>query len=290
MSMHKRRKRLGSQYILSQIESPFPEDWEAADRALERIDQWDKEHPTGEGVGTYLEYQRGKHVERPCTYQWVRVKNSAGKVLGTFYIRHHEGEILELFLAPARKGVRPNPYDRSSVSRVSWTPEQAKQAERYRVESLRRASMSEEEREQRLSVALSSVEENFQRFLEGAEQRGIEVDLEKELERWEREKERIRQSWSGEVLKETRSKNTANSFYLANTGWSEANKVKGQRPTTGVYPATDLDGDVRFRFSDGKNGFSVRGSILAPLLFGCRQQGIQYVSLDLIRRAGMYKQ
>ncbi|MFW9097718.1 hypothetical protein ACOJAM_08615 [Corynebacterium striatum] len=76
------------------------------------IDWWDKNNPTGEGF-----------TNLGILYQWVRVTGDNGKVLGTFYLKQSDDELIELFLVTPRKGLPPNPYDETFLSRVKWVGE-----------------------------------------------------------------------------------------------------------------------------------------------------------------------
>lgn len=259
-------------------------DWEQLEKVsarLERRKQWDEQHPSGEGNTVekkkVLRESGYQWVDEPCTYQWVRVTNDKNKVLGTFYIRHHEGDISELFLAPARKGMSPNPYDESLMSRVRWEKRGYEQVRRWEEEMVRRSKMTPEERHHHMSVEL----EKARKLFEFNRQRY--GDDPQDLEAYHREVEGISKSWDGTVNRETRPMNTDTLSMASATGLSEAHKVPGQRPTLGVQPTTDLSGDVRFTFRDGRNGFPVRGSLLGPVLLGFRQHYGQHVNLSMVR-------
>lgn len=288
--MHKRRERGMTAQDISDMDRALTHgDWDAMDELDARLEQrrvWDEQYPTGEG-STVERYRRaGKWVEQPCTYQWVRVRDGKERVLGTFYIRHHDGEVLELFITPARKGVRPNPYGRSLMSKVSWRKDDAERVREWREEQARRAAMTPAEREQHMEVELEKNREDMERRRQRAEDDPQYAEyLADDLAYLQDEEKRIRSSWNGEVRRETRPLNTNSRAVLGATGLSEAHKVKGQRPTTGVQPTRDLDGDVRFTFRAGNNGFSVRGSKLGPVLLGFRRAGYQQVNLDMVRAA-----
>ena len=63
-----------------------------------------------------------------------------------------------------------------------------------------------------------------------------------------------------------------------------AQSTHGQRLTR-VVPVAATDRDTRFKFLDGPNGFTVRGSKLGPVLMGYRRAGMQHVTLEEIRQA-----
>ena len=54
------------------------------------------------------------------TYQWVRVTNDRGKVLGTFFVRCVDERAEELFLTVAQRGYRPNPYVEAPITQIRW--------------------------------------------------------------------------------------------------------------------------------------------------------------------------
>lgn len=286
--MHKRRQRGLTAKDIEEVRRALEQgDWEALDevsKRLERRAEWDEQYPTGEGEVDEPVRFRGP-VER-VSYQWVRVTNAKGRVLGTFYIRHHDGEVLELFIAPARKGVPPNPYDRSLMSQVGWRKDNSDDAQEWQKEQARRAAMTADEREHHMSAELERNREELERCRRRAENDPRYAEFYPEDAKYlSEEVERIQRDWGGEVRRDTRPLNTDSSALLGSTGLSEAHKVKGQRPTTGVQPVTDLDGDVRFQFRDGKSGFSARGSKLGSVLLGFRRAGYQQVTLEMVQAA-----
>lgn len=298
--MHKRRKRelsaanqRGLYYALDALEGDGGEWPERAFSEIEQIEDWERRFPTGEGsvVERFKRLVDGRYqwVDFPCTYQWVRVSNERGKVLGTFYLRHNDGEISELWLAPARKGVAPNPRDQSILSLVKWRKRDAAEWQEYRAERERRAGMTPEERGRHMSVELEQNRAEMDRRRKRAENEPrYAPQLSYDLDLLIREQREIRKEWDGTIKRDTRPSLSAplSSYEGAGrTGLSEAHQVKGQRPTIGVYPEKVHGGDIRFRFADGKNSFSVAGSKLGPVLMGFRQAGHQNVSLGLVQRA-----
>lgn len=291
--MHKRRQRGLTARDIEEVKWALQYgDWESLEGVtarMERRAKWDEQHPTGEGSAVeqkrILRDGRYQWVDDPCTYQWVRVTDEKNKVLGTFYIRHHDGDISELFIAPARKGVRPNPYDRGEMSNVSWKKDSSYEYEQdHREEMARRAAMTPAERERHMNAELERNRDELERRRVRAESDPRYAEYyPDDVKYLSGEAERIRGSWDGDPRTETRPLSTDGKAILGSTGLSEAHKVKGQRPTLGVQPVTDLDGDVRFAFRDGKNGFSVRGSLLGPVLLQFRQHGLQSVSLSMVR-------
>lgn len=261
-------------------------DGESLERVLERIKrraEWDKKHPTGEGTTTERKRVvldgRFQWVDDPCTYQWVRVDDDKGKVKGTFFIRHHDGEVQELFLASVRKGLPPNPYDRSGISQAGWSKVDVEAADEWEAELVRRAGLSKDERELKMGEELERLA-SVRKFEREQNPEGPEDE-----EAYADDEERIRRSWSGEVHRDTRPLATDPRAEKGRSGLSESRKVAGQRPTVGIQPDTAFEGDLRFKFKDGERGFRVRGSILGPLLLAFRQAGHQTVQVRLIREA-----
>lgn len=68
------------------------------------------------------------------------------------------------------------------------------------------------------------------------------------------------------------------------SGLWDAMQNKGQRPVTGVTLLPANNCDHRFRFRDGTDGFTVRGSKLAPALHAARQAGERKISLHTLRQ------
>src|SRR5699024_3327334 len=87
-------------------------------RRLERHRWWDENRPHGEG-----------ETPEGDLYQWVRIANSKGEVLGTFYLQQSDKKLERLFLTAPRKGLAPNPYDETSLSNAGWSAEQFDQAQ-----------------------------------------------------------------------------------------------------------------------------------------------------------------
>lgn len=110
--MHKRRERGWSTHDEAQLQlKSFTENGLGSEvRRLEKRAWWDEHRPDGEGT-----------TQAGMLYQWVRVTNSKGKVLGTFYLGQMDQELTALFLVTPRKGLPPNPYDETFLSRSGWS-------------------------------------------------------------------------------------------------------------------------------------------------------------------------
>lgn len=252
MSLHKRRKRELSPRDDKQLRGHDDVLAARAARRLEQRDWWDENRPSGEG----------ETIEGDL-YQWVRVTNSEGKVLGTFYLQQSAGRLERLFLAAPRKGLSPNPYDETSLSQAGWSAAQFEQT-RDHVDQLREtirrhpAGIEGVVKARRDELLNNGVPDSdvLQVLL-----RSYRDDLEAA----EREDSRI--SKSGKVEK-----------FLRN-----AENTHGQRPTK-VVPISATDRNTRFKFLDGPNSFSVRGSMLGPVLLRYRRAGMQHITLEDIKR------
>lgn len=120
--MHKRRKRELTEYerqrqrgvpmpFLTRKEYPLdPMERDEIEELTRLKEQWDAEY-AGAGEGP----ARGGG-----TYRWVRVTDDHDDVLATFFIRVMDNEVQELFLVAPQRGLPPNPYVLSPVSRVRW--------------------------------------------------------------------------------------------------------------------------------------------------------------------------
>lgn len=226
---------------------------EQAARRIARRAWWDENRPNGEGES-----------EGGVLYQWVRVTDSRQKVLGTFYLQQEEEKLVSLFLTTPRKGLAPNPYDESALSNAGWSAEQFEQAQNG-VNQMREAI-------RRHPDGVDGVVENLERelFNNGATDnsavQALLASYRNDLEAAQQGDSRV--SRSGQVERSLR----------------EEHKNREQRPTK-IVPIAATDRDTRFKFLDGENGFSVRGSKLGPILIGYRRAGIQHVTLEDIRRA-----
>lgn len=200
-------------------------------------------------------------------YQWVRVTNSKGETLGTFYLQQADGKLGRLFLTAPRKGLSPNPYDETSLSNAGWSAEQFEEA-RDRVNQMRETirghpgGIDGVVKDRRHELLKSGVTDDdvLQALLGGYRD---------ELEAAEQEDSRVSKSGKVEEALFT------------------ADSTHGQRLTK-VVPIAASDRDTRFKFLDGPNGFSVRGSRLGLVLMGYRSAGMQHVTLEEIRRALHY--
>lgn len=253
MSTHNRRKRKLSPQDDKQLRGHDDMLVAQAARRLEQRDWWDENRLGGEGETTEGDL-----------YQWVRVTNSKGETLGTFYLQQADGKLGRLFLTAPRKGLSPNPYDETSLSNAGWSAEQFDQAQ-DQVNQMREAIRSHPGgvdgavKARRHELLQSGVTEGdvLQALLGGYRD---------ELEAAEREESRV--SSSGKVEK-----------FLRN-----AESTHGQRLTR-IVPIAATDRDTRFKFLDGPNSLSVRGSKLGPVLMGYRRAGMQHVTLEEIRQA-----
>ncbi|MDL0403010.1 hypothetical protein QQO25_08545 [Corynebacterium lehmanniae] len=68
------------------------------------------------------------------------------------------------------------------------------------------------------------------------------------------------------------------------SGLWDAMQNEGQRPVTGVALLPANNCDHRFKFRDGTDGFTVRGSKLAPALLAVRQAGERKIPLHTLRQ------
>ena len=219
---------------------------------LERRHWCDENRPGGEG-----------ETPEGDLYQWVRITNSKGEVLGTFYLQQSDKKLERLFLTAPRKGLAPNPYDETSLSNAGWSAEQFDQAQ-DQVNQMREAIRSHPGgvdgavKARRHELLQSGVTEGdvLQALLGG---------YRNELEAAEREGSRVSSSGTVET-------------FLHNV-----ESTHGQRLTR-VVPIAATDRDTRFKFLDGPNSFSVRGSKLGPVLTGYQRAGMQHVTLEEIRQ------
>lgn len=253
MNARRRRKRDVSPVDGKQLISHDEMLAARAAHRLERRHWWDENRPGGEG-----------ETPEGDLYQWVRVTNAQGEVLGTFYLQQSDDKLERLFLTAPRKGLPPNPYDETALSNAGWGAEQFDQA-RDQVNQMREAIRSHPGgidgvvNARRDELLQSGVTEGdaLQARLGGYRD---------ELEAAERGESRV--SSSSKVEK-----------FLRN-----AQSTHGQRLTR-VVPVAATDRDTRFKFLDGPNGFTVRGSKLGPVLMGDRRAGMQHVTLEEIRQA-----
>lgn len=168
------------------------------------------------------------------------------------------------FSLPPRKGLAPNPYDETALSNAGWSAEQFEQA-RDNVNQMRQAIRNN-------PYGIDGVVEDLKgEFLnngvtDNTVLQSILAAYRDDLEAAQQEDSRV--SKSGKIEK-----------YL-----QDSHKDQEQRPAK-IMPIPAADRDTRFKFLDGKNSFSVRGSRLGPVLMGYRRVGIQHATLQEVQRA-----
>lgn len=188
---------------------------------------WDAKHPSGEG-----------ETDLGLLYQWVRVVDDDGKVMGTFMLKSADGDCYAMFLTLPRKGLPPNPFDDSAVSGVPWV---------------------------RADMDLAREGEQFagRRHLSNAA----------------RPEDTRPHDGRGPapLLHQYGVASAMHSYDLHYT--------QGVHKGVRVRPLVSNDGDTRFKFHAGTDGFTVRGSKLSRVLFQFRQAGVQRVGLGVLRAA-----
>lgn len=225
--------------------------------------------PSGraDGVVGQEQAERRRGDPRGVLYQWIRVTNSQGRTLGTFFLQQSEGQPARLFLATPRKGLPLNPFDETALSNAGWSAEQVRQAQES-VDRLREAIRShpggideavEVRRSELVQVGVPDSD-----FLES-----LLAVYREDLEAAERRDSRV--SKSDKVEKFLR----------------RPSSTHGQR-VTNVIPIATMDRDTQFRFLDGRDSITVRGSKLGPVLMGYRHAERHHVSLKEIEGALRY--
>lgn len=232
---------------------------------------WDENNPTGEGF-----------TNLGIEYQWVRVEDNQGKVLGTFMFRISDGELESMFLAPARPHLPPNPYVFFLVGEVfTWYAVDPIDGKRSTPHVKPRSAATRGEVEAEFNKRLDALldERRFQYETWGEVPSYFERKLKHrlqylhlEVEQWGRGDDRI-----------------VDPVHVApanaNGGVSEALRRGKIRPITGIVPVPRSNNDHGIKFKAGNDGFEVRLSKLAPLLWKFRQAGVQHVSLRLLKGA-----
>lgn len=242
---------------------------------------WDEINPTGEGFipePIRDDFQQIVDFGEPdiapwIRYQWVRVTNDGGKVLGTFFLEQRDGVLVSMFLAAARKGLPPNPFEvhngddalkkwelEPKLPVVLMPPQSLEEVEervRIRAEHLRLDPWPDEE-----DLTPEQVLEELQR---------LKNDLMREYH--QRHDSRV-----------PTAVNRSTSPWFRN-GLAKSRENDHLQLTNAVVPVPSKDGDTRFKFRIGKDSFTVRGSKLAPVLLATRRANIQRIPVKTLRKA-----
>lgn len=240
--MHKKRKRELTEFERQEragVYAPFltrkvyPQDQREKDHLaeLDRLRaEWDELYAeAGEGPAHMSNAEGG-------TYQWVRVVNDAGKVLGTFFHGVLDGQVEELFIVPPQRGLPPNPYVHAPLTYVRW--------ERWKVELCKDPEWTNHRSNPDNPSDVRPYSEKY---------RGVD---------WSQ------MPWH---------------YEYAFSGMWDAKHNDGQRNVIGVMPLPASNEDHRFQFRDGTDGFTVRGSKLAPALLAVRSAGEKTVTLHMLK-------
>lgn len=214
---------------------------------------WYENRPGGEG-----------ETNVGIVYQWVQVTTNDGKPCATFFLRQSEGQLVGLEVATLRKGCPPNPYEQGRAPMAGWQADDPAALPPS-------ARLTPQEIDARVSEQEQMLREldfdDYELSLALGEYRAM-------LERFRRGDTRVGDSWE---IQEQPYMTTAMQL-------SASEKDAELIPVTGVVTIWVGDGDTRFKFRAGKDGFTVRGSKLGAVLMKLRQAGIQHISLNNLRR------
>lgn len=236
---------------------------------------WEEINPTGEGYfPAWITDDFGNYIGLDDTaplqfFQWVRITNG-NKVLATFFLKEQAGELVEMFLAVARKGKAPNPFDpltdpdlmrwRAQPGYVHVSPPQSMGEVEARVKDFTAYRASTE-------YVLDGDEENTpEKILEDIEDFRI------------REIRAFNARRDSRVPAAISRDNTT--FY--GRGKAVADRGDNVRPTTAVVAVPAKDNDTRFKFRAGNKGFTMKGSKLAPRLLAARRAELRSVDIKFL--------
>lgn len=215
---------------------------------------WYENRPDGEG-----------ETNLGILYQWVQVTNNDGKALATFFLRQSEGKLVGLEVALLRKGCQPNPYEQGRAYVRGWREDETSAfapAERLTPHEIDKRLTQEEQ----MLRALDLHDDELTAALE---------DYRVMLERISRGDTRVGDSY------EIQSQPYLTTAMQLAAARQDADFI----PVTGVVTIGSTDGDTRFKFRAGKDGFTVRASKLGPILLKVRRAGLQHISLKGLNAA-----